>query len=786
MFFKGLPQAKTAFQSPKLKGYTIRHLPKRLFRGTLLLGSMLMAFSVLTARIFTNNEGKTIDAEIVSMVDGQVTFKRALDNQIFMLPISDFSVKDRKFIDAELKAGRLTATSYTKPTDKTVVPVLKDKRHFEISQEIDRLLAEYWKQTAVEPAVITDDPTYLRRTYLKIIGRIPTHAEAVHFLDSSDPHKRTKLVDKLLDSRGYVSHNFNLWADILRARSTGRDGGYHGGVYYVPWIKDQIRENVPYNQFVASLLTAEGYPWENPAVAYYLRDFGMPLDNMSMTAQIFLGTQLQCAQCHNHPTDVWTQKDFYELSAFTYGLKTGLKYEDADPELRKMLTQLRRGSEGANDQKKIIQKSARDFFAPYRFGVKNTALPLKLPEDYQYDDAAPGDVVEPAILFGELNETDLHDPDSRIKSYADWMISANNLRFTKVIANRMWKHAMGKGLIEPVDNLTEQSVADVPELMTYLEDVMRLVDYDLKQYLRILYNTDYFQREAVIDNPDLDDDYHLEGPVFQRMSAEQIWDSIATLMTPDIDSILRDTYVTRQNRTVYDSSKPPAAVTIVENFSREEIIDYIKELSAVEADYNEARTHFLKMRGDPDLQGTAEYRQARLEFNQMRTSYNEAFNPDIDPDEIRGMSMEAFSMKSEEVEAEKKSVPMDKWLRNIRRASELNSPERTGHLLEIFGQSDRMLIENSETSGNVIQALFLMNSAQTNNLMAKRSTPVLEARLAKTPEAKLDALYIGFLSRKPTPAEQKVLLPYFMENPEKASERIIWAMLNTQQFLFIQ
>ena len=134
----------------------------------------------------------------------------------------------------------------------------------------------------------------------------------------------------------------------------------------------------------------------------------------------------------------------------------------------------------------------------------------------------------------------------------------------------------------------------------------------------------------------------------------------------------------------------------------------------------------------------------------------------------------------------KRNKADEKWIKNIRRASELQSPQQNGHLLEVFGQSDRMLIENSDDGGNVLQALFLMNSNQTNWLMAQRSAPVMEAHNAKTPEAKLETLYIGFLARKPSTDEIEALLPYFTEDPEKARQRIIWAMLNTQQFLFIQ
>jgi hypothetical protein len=677
--------------------------------------------------------------------------------------------------------------------------VAKVHHHFAASKEIDQLLSNYWQANNVTPAPIVDDATYLRRAYLKIIGRIPTYAEAVHFLNDSHPQKRAELVDRLLDSPGYVSHNFNLWADILRAKTTGREGSRYGGIYYIPWLKDQIRRNVPYDDFVESLLTADGYPWDNPAVAYYLRDFGMPLDNMAMTAQIFLGTQMQCAQCHNHPTDVWTQKDFYEFAAYTYGLKTGVNIQsNDDPKLKEVMNRLKELSKRQNHgelpdyQTPSPYRAGRDFLEPLRWGVIHSERSLKLPADYQYDDAEPKDSVQPKVLFGNQSDAKLHDSSEHVESYADWLVSKNNERFTLIIANRMWKHAMGKGLIEPVDNLTDESIAEDPELMEYLEAMMIALDYDLKQFLRVLYNTEYFQRQAVIDNPDLANDYHLEGPIFQRMSSEQIWDSFATLMTPDIDQILNTRYTGNNGGVKYETGHTPAAAVYAKEWSAQKIAYHITKMSEVYEAYFTARTAFYKARNDPALKGTPELAEIKEAFTTSRKAWNAMLNPDLDDSNDKElasmeMSMMAANFPSAQMnEKGQRKKSDDRWIKNIRRASELQSPQQNGHLLEVFGQSDRMLIENSDDGSNVLQALFLMNSSQTNWLLAQRSAPVVEARQAKTPEAKIETLYIGFLARKPSPEEMEALLPYFNENPEKARQRIIWAMLNTQQFLFIQ
>lgn len=774
----------------------------RHFYIVILTSALILASSfapTASARIFTGTEGKTIDAELIAMYDNQVTIRRNDNRKQFTLPLSKFSVKDRTYILNQKKAGLLKTTSYDTSNQPDVAPVTKVQHHFSASQKIDELLANHWQTQGVSPAPMIDDATYLRRAYLKIIGRIPSYAEAVHFLNDSNPSKRSELVDKLLDSTGYVSHNFNLWADVLRAKTTGREGSRYGGIYYIPWLKEQVRRNVPYNDFVESLLTAEGYPWDNPAVAYYLRDFGMPLDNMSMTTQVFLGTQMQCAQCHDHPTDVWSQKDFYQLAAYTYGLKTGVNINLDDPKLKKVSERLRKETRRTNNgkipgyQAPSPVSAGREFFDPLRWGVIHSNRKLELPHDYQYDDAQPNDTVAPKVLYGKQSNADLHDSEGRVESYVEWMISQNNQRFTLVIANRMWKHAMGKGLIEPVDELTEESVADVPELMDYLETVMIGLDYDLKQYLRVLYNTDYFQRQAVIDNPDLADDYHLEGPIFQRMSSEQIWDSIATLMTPDIDLLLKPSYTANNNGIKYETGKKPAAAVYAEEWSAQKIASHIIKMTDVYTEYNIARSEYSEINKDPELRNTPEHKAARKKVNEARQEWNAALNPNLgqlaaDETPMMGMSpmMANFPSVNNTTNNGQRNKADERWIKNIRRASELESPQRNGHLLEVFGQSDRMLIENRDDGSNVLQALFLMNSGQTNWLLAQRSAPVLEARLAKTPEEKLKTLYLGFLAREPSPEELEILLPGFKQNPEKARQRIIWAMLNTQQFLFIQ
>ena len=184
-----------------------------------------------------------------------------------------------------------------------VPPVVAASDTKSAAARVDELIENGYDRHKVEPNPSIDDTTFVRRVHLDIIGRNPTAAEAAKFLTASDPDKRARLIDSLLDSPGYVSHQFNFWADILRITTRMQGQGIENGISYTNWVKQAIASNMPYDQFVRELVTARGIIDENGAVGFYLRDRGMEIDHLATTVQTFLGTQLVCAQCHDHPFD---------------------------------------------------------------------------------------------------------------------------------------------------------------------------------------------------------------------------------------------------------------------------------------------------------------------------------------------------------------------------------------------------------------------------------------------------------------------------------------------------
>ncbi|MEQ1839423.1 MAG: DUF1549 domain-containing protein, partial [Verrucomicrobiales bacterium] len=390
-------------------------------------------------------------------------------------------------------------------------------------EQIDALLEKNYAAQNVKPNDPAPDATLVRRVYLDIVGRIPTRDEAEAFIASTDPDKTSKLIDELIGNEGYTNHWFSFWADLLRLNAKINNNQFVAP-HYAEFIKAALRENRPYDEFVRELLTTDGAAWDSGAIGYYLRDRGMPLDNMSNTVRVFLGTRLECAQCHDHPFDKWTQLDYYKMAAFSYEMESNYR-----PKLGEDLKGYAK-KKGKVQQVKGMKEAYTEMMRPLRYtAIQREEKDLHLPDDYKYANAKPKEVVAAKTMFGP-------DAPGNLDAYAEWMTSKENPRFATVIANRLWKEVFGIGLIEPVDDINDYTKASIPELMTFLEDQMKALDYDLQAFLKMLYNTKAYRREASREEILPGQLFHFPGPVLRRMSAEQIWDSFVTLINPEPDA----------------------------------------------------------------------------------------------------------------------------------------------------------------------------------------------------------------------------------------------------------
>ncbi|MEQ1824887.1 MAG: DUF1549 domain-containing protein [Pirellula sp.] len=418
----------------------------------------------------------------------------------------------------------------SKPVDPNAIANVKAA-----ARRIDQLIAENYTALNIKPNPRTTDSQFVRRVYLDVVGTIPTYRQTTRFLDSKDPDKRTKLIDELLDSEGYASHFFNYWADVLRYKD--RLNNNVRGEPFRQWLKQSLAENKPWNKLVYQMLTSEGLIWDNPATGYLQRDPGMQLDIVNNTTRIFLGTRIGCAQCHNHPFDRWTQKEFYEMAAFMYPTLPSSnggdkRHWETNPSerLKKEYATLEQEEEERRQNKFRFEQMIN-----INMAMVNDALDrkIKLPKNYAYDDLKPGATITPRTLFGKPVELKSNEP-ARL-AFAKWLVSKENPRFAKTIANRLWKQLFGAGQIEPVDDMTDETVAENPKLMSFLEDEMKRLNFDMKEYLRTLLNSDTYQRQSSTEDVPLGEPYHFSGPRLRRMSAEQVWDSFLTLAVDPIE-----------------------------------------------------------------------------------------------------------------------------------------------------------------------------------------------------------------------------------------------------------
>lgn len=422
--------------------------------------------------------------------------------------------------------------------------------------ELDAILAQHWKSVGAAPNPPLSDAAFLRRVYLDVAGRIPTVGEAEAFLAATASDKRAHLIDQLLAGEGYVQRWFQVWADALRLFSRMRPLGTLTGLAYQDHVKQSLRTNKPYDRFVRDLITAQGRAWENGAIGYQVRDTGMPLDHAAVTARVFLGTRIECAQCHDHPfDDEWTQKKFYHVAAFTYGFTEGdyygkiglrdefaaryraIEQETAAMEGAEAAVRRKQANERVNREVRGVVTVLNEIQGP--FLGNNTAVwfkdqALRLPHDYQYRDAKAGDVVPPATVFGE-QVTDAGSGSDRLDAYAAWLTSPRNPRFTTVVTNRLWRSLFGRALIEAFDDLSRDSKADIPALQSRLERLMIDGGYDLKAFLGVVLRTRAYQSAATRESPQPGVPYAFTGPVLRRMTAEQIYDSFVTLVRPAPD-----------------------------------------------------------------------------------------------------------------------------------------------------------------------------------------------------------------------------------------------------------
>jgi hypothetical protein len=335
--------------------------------------------------------------------------------------------------------------------------------------------------TASGPA---GESTFHRRAYLSVIGRLPTPDETRAYLADPDVQKRAKLIDRLLARPEYADFWANKWADLLRPNP------YHVGIKatftFDQWVRDQFRKNTPYDQFVRELITAQGSTWKNGAAVFY-RNRREPEELAPMVSRLFLGVRLDCARCHQHPSERWGQTDFYSFAAF--------------------FSRIGRKGVGISAP---ISGGEEVMFMAESGGVKH---PLT------------GQEVLPMPLLGNpLAIPAGKDPRAVL---AEWVTAKDNPFFARVIVNRVWAELMGRGLVDPVDDLRDTNPPTSPALLDALADDFRRNGHDLKKLIRAITTSHAFALSSRPSGTNATDARNYSRHYRQRLRAEVLLDAVS-------------------------------------------------------------------------------------------------------------------------------------------------------------------------------------------------------------------------------------------------------------------
>lgn len=677
-------------------------------------------------RTWTDSQGRKLEATFRGFQDGQV-YLQVKNGYVYKLPLDKLSPDDQK------AAQSLKPEGLGIPVDPTLA---------QAAAKIDFLVEAGLKHKDQKPNPLASDEQFVRRVYLDIVGRIPTREEALELINDTSVSKRAKLIDKLLASDGANSHLFNYFADMLRIADTANKVRFYT---YQEWLKGRLQENVSWDKIVYEMMTADGKLLDNGATGYLLRDAGMRLDNLSLTLSTFLGANVSCAQCHDHPFAEWTQMQFYQMASFFGASDTyGTKGNKGSAEMRQMAMAVR---SSLDDRR--LQQQAKNLLRINAFEVEDKdENDLKLPDDYKYKDGKPGETVKPKLVTWSKDDTHLRayrdvttkEPAELRAQFARWMTAPDNPRFAMAIANRMWKRAFGVAVREPVTDLDDPNTASNPPLLLHLTSEMVRLKFDLKAFMRLVYNTQAYQREATSYEFEAGTPYMFPGPTLRRMTAEQAWDSCATLAVG----------------TAVDHFKAKRA----EPFAKAMKIDFAA--SNLEEQIKGALMAMRGMGAGADKPGKSGKGKGKAAMRKRMMAQEEQGPEDGEvltrPPTLGGMV--------------------------LARASELPQPEKDQHFLRQFGQSDRQIADSGSDEGNIPQVLMLMNGDAQAIIGSPRSLVVQTADKQATPEEKIASLYVSFFCRKPK-ADEVATAKEALAGGLGFSD-LTWVLFNTREFVFIE
>ena len=393
------------------------------------------------------------------------------------------AVDDHGFVAAADRGESAILVRYMEFIDTSLLMFLRPVENFRWTNPpennyVDRFVLEKLQQMQITPSDLADDTEFLRRAYLDLLGILPEPSETARFLADTSSEKRNRLIDELLDRPEYAEFWSLRWGDLLRVNN--KQVSTVGVHKFRHWILSSIRDNKPYDQFVRELLTAAGSTMDNPP-ANYFRTAADTNDCTETTAQVFLGIRIQCAKCHNHPFERWTQDNYYGIGAFFNRVQR--KKTDRTDEL---VVWVQRTGE-------ITQPRTNQQMQPW--------LPLK-------------------------GTAEVQPEDDRREALMNWLISADNPFFAQAEVNRIWGYLMGRGIVEPVDDFRASNPPSNGPLLDALAADFIRSGFDRKHIIRTILQSRTYQLSALKNDLNRNDEKYFSHARTRLLSAEQLLEGI--------------------------------------------------------------------------------------------------------------------------------------------------------------------------------------------------------------------------------------------------------------------
>lgn len=682
------------------------------------------------------------------------------------------------------------------------------------ANDLDQVIAAGHQSASLklEPMPIVDDGVFLRRVYVDLIGRIPTAAEVEAFSKMPAGDRRQKLVETLLTDERFADRWTMFYADMLRLRSQAP-----GGAALIAYVHNAVKTGMPYDELARRLIATNGKAGKTPEAGFILGDDADPLAMASITSQVFLGVRIGCAQCHDHPFDVWKRRDFYDMAAFfgkTRRYESQLTRVIYATETDQMSILWPPEGEAADSERKPIQPK-------FPFGIESyvskpeyierleatraakiAAIPVnKGPtvDDLLDDTAVKVAKATSGKLAAELATADAKrdirkiDVNSAFKNselraqLAESITDPRNKYFSRAFVNRVWKQLIGRGFVEPVDDFRAENPPLHPQALDYLAEEFVASDYDLRTLVKIVVTSDAYQRGHAPPNSDEPTRLALEENLLatpvRRMIAESLYDSVVTA-----GHLFEVKHSPGKNeKTIYDivrvpknkggKKTPVAALAGVESAGKPAMRG-MAAMSSAESGY--------ALEGAIELDFTALLKEAGEEevaLDEMKVMSKEEL-------EAQRMAIERMTRNGMDYEEQKVARVIDDnplFTTSLR----TQSPAPEGHFLRVFGQPNRSdLGDMRDDSASMRQALMMLNGRITHEAARVGDLePMYKLLTGKAPDhaAAVKLAYQEILTRQPTAVELKEGREIVQDaaTPLDGMADLRWVLMNCNEFRFL-